>query len=126
MVDGLALTVLLRHELPDGSIHYDWLLEDPAQPQGPLLTFRVHERLDLAGVKEFEGVRLPNHRREYLTYEGEVSGNRGRVTRVAQGQCEVLSLSEQRIRVGVIFEVSQVWDGRREDGDRWVFHATPG
>jgi hypothetical protein len=123
MVDGLALTVLLRHELPDGSSHYDWLLETPGQTQGPLLTFRVQERIDLPGVREFGAVRLPDHRREYLTYEGEVSGNRGRVTRVAQGRCAELTLSELRIRVGVTFEASQVWEGRPAGGG-WVFRAT--
>ena len=34
-------------------------------------------------------VALPEHRREYLDYEGSVSGNRGVVRRVATGHCAV-------------------------------------
>jgi hypothetical protein len=33
--------------------------------------------------------RLVDHRREYLTFEGEISGDRGRVDRVAEGTCDV-------------------------------------
>ena len=33
--------------------------------------------------------RLREHRREYLEFEGEVSGSRGRVQRVTSGTCEV-------------------------------------
>jgi hypothetical protein len=33
--------------------------------------------------------RLPDHRRLYLDYEGEVGGHRGRVERAAGGTCQV-------------------------------------
>jgi hypothetical protein len=55
---------------------------------GKLLTWRV-----VAGPEEWEGdvgaVRIGDHRMDYLTYEGEVSGGRGRVERVAEGEAEV-------------------------------------
>jgi hypothetical protein len=89
-VDGLAVMVLLRHELPDGPGHFDWLLERPGYPD--LMTFRVRERIDLLGPGEpggFTATRLEDHRRAYLTYEGPISGGRGSVTRVAEGTCEV-------------------------------------
>lgn len=86
--------VLLRHDLPDGSWHYDWLLEPAsaaAAPVGPdarvLLAFRVANRLDAGPPREFPAERLPDHRRLYLDYEGEIAGGRGRVTRVAAGTC---------------------------------------
>lgn len=78
--------VLLLHELPDGSSHFDWMLARDAA--GPLVTFRVTERID-AGVRAFVATRLPDHRRVYLTYEGDVSGGRGRVRRVAEGSVAI-------------------------------------
>ncbi len=80
--------VLLRHDLPDGSHHYDWMLE--RENGHALLTFRVGVRIDEPARTRFEGVRLGDHRAAYLTYEGDVSGGRGRVTRVAAGTTEDL------------------------------------
>ena len=74
-------TVVLLHTLPDGSSHYDWMLEQPGQD--PLATFRCtaspHE------AEAWTAERLPDHRRVYLEYEGSVSRNRGDVRRVASG-----------------------------------------
>jgi len=55
--------------------------------EGSLLTFRVAVRLDdpVIAANGFEAELLPDHRRHYLAYEGEVSGGRGRVQRVAGG-----------------------------------------
>lgn len=80
--------VLLRHDLPDGTHHYDWMLERP--DGGALLTFRVALRIDDPACTRFDGVRLADHRAAYLTCEGEVSGGRGRVTRLASGTVEAL------------------------------------
>jgi hypothetical protein len=93
--------VLLRHTLGDGSWHYDWLL-DPAGP-GPgrrgrapesgaderrLITFRLSDRPDALSVAQvLHGVRLPDHRALYLDFEGPLSDGRGRVERVAVGEC---------------------------------------
>lgn len=38
---------------------------------------------------------LPDHRRIYLDYEGEVSGNRGSVKRIARGQYQELASSSE-------------------------------
>jgi hypothetical protein len=120
-VDGLALTVLLRHDLPDGSGHYDWLLECPGRTG--LTAFRVAERIDRADCSEFEAERMADHRREYLTYEGPVSGGRGGVVRLARGSCEV----EERpgfVRVRADFDGHvRTYEGRLLGGDRWAFLA---
>jgi hypothetical protein len=71
---------VLRHEgIPDP--HYDLMIE--SQPGGWLYTWRcphnpLAQHVTLA-------IRLANHRRHSLDYEGPVSGNRGHVTRVAAG-----------------------------------------
>lgn len=75
-------TVLLRHSLPDGSSHFDWMFE-PA-PDAALVTFRVPTRID-RGVGSFDAERIGEHRRDYLEYEGPVSGGRGAVERAAAG-----------------------------------------
>lgn len=101
--DPPRATVQLWHELPDGTGHVDWLLarsaaDDPDDDQR-LITFRLPSRLDEAEPGEtIEAERIGDHRRVYLTYEGEVSGGRGAVRRLVDG--EIL--------------------GRTEDADRWT------
>lgn len=64
-------TALLRHELPDGTHHYDWLLA--RDWNGPLLTFRVGREISL-DCKPFEAELLGDHRRAYLEYEVRFPG----------------------------------------------------
>ena len=80
-------TVVLHHELPDGTSHYDWLLAVDSNGEKPLISFRVAERPDL--VNESRWVDLdarPDHRPEYLTNEGRLEGDRGVLTRLARGK----------------------------------------
>ena len=75
--------VILFHD--DGAEpHFDIMVE--TVPGGPLMTWRT---TDWPIVRETNCTRLGEHRREYLDYEGAISGNRGQVTRVAGGACEV-------------------------------------
>lgn len=86
--------VLLKHDLPDGSWHHDWMLERDDTGAGgstsSLLSFRLHPELTWppSGGGWFRADQIADHRREYLTYEGPVSGGRGRVSRVCRGVCE--------------------------------------
>ncbi len=78
-------TVQLRHELPDGTWHIDWMLDH--DQHSDLITFRLPDRLDhLLNGAFMDADSLGGHRREYLDYEGPVSGNRGSVTQVAVGE----------------------------------------
>jgi hypothetical protein len=82
--------VLLRHETTEG-VHWDlmldvgpslatWqLVEDPAASSEPRAGEGIPARL------------LPEHRREYLDYEGPVSRNRGYVTRSDHGTYRLLT-----------------------------------
>jgi hypothetical protein len=94
--------VLLYHRCPTNyvrSSHWDLMLE-----QGDMLRTWALARLPkawqaahswtqlsttdcppLAVENDVEAVELADHRREYLDYEGELSGDRGSVTRVAEG-----------------------------------------
>lgn len=77
-------TVQLRHELPDGQWHVDWML---ARDETSLLvTIQLDDRLDTLG-KGFTvvGNFLGDHRRRYLTYEGPLSDGRGEVRQITSG-----------------------------------------
>lgn len=85
-------SVLLRHELPDGSWHYDWLIDPIGQGESEernLIAFRLAQRPDEAPFR-FAAERLPDHRRLYLEFEGRVPGraDRGVVHRVSEWQCQ--------------------------------------
>jgi hypothetical protein len=73
--------VVLRHEgVPQP--HFDVMWE--SRLGSALMTIRCDEwpKRDTTRLQ-----RLADHRREYLDYEGPVSGGRGHVCRVASGFC---------------------------------------
>lgn len=92
----LLKTVLLRHRMRGGD-HYDWLIEPPGGSieRGPgeprLLTWRLtlpswHWRRHCGeGAAVLEMHELIAHRRAYLHRTGAVSGRRGCVQRVDEG-----------------------------------------
>lgn len=110
----MGRTVLLLHRLPDGSSHFDWLIQKGSS--GPLIAFRVAERIDRPGVAAFRAQRIPDHRAEYLDYEGPVSGDRGEVQRLAAGRAE-LHAAESRLTAVVDFGSGpRRWQGVPEVG----------
>ncbi|MCC6970665.1 MAG: hypothetical protein IT434_10635 [Phycisphaerales bacterium] len=118
-------SVILRHDTPDGGSHFDWMIR---LESGRLMTFRVDTRPDEA-TDRFEATRLVDHRAAYLDYEGEISGGRGRVTRVARGEVRLLELAEDRVVVegwyaaadGTGLRRTSRWTGRRVNADLWEF-----
>ena len=74
--------VVLRHE-GYGPLHWDLFIEVPGREK--LLAWRM----GLGPEKWKEGVKAQrgaDHRKLYMTHEGEVSGGRGTVKRVAEGK----------------------------------------
>ena len=74
--------VILYHEFPASSprkSHWDLMLRDG----DVLLTWALEA--DPLVHSSSRGERLDDHRLEYVTYQGEVGGGRGTVTRVASG-----------------------------------------
>jgi hypothetical protein len=100
--------VILHHVLPPDSgraDHFDLMLERDAD--GPLLTWELPELPQFHS--EYAARQLPPHRREYLDYEGPVSGDRGHVTRKARGTCEwieptVVKLTSETLNAVVTIE----------------------
>lgn len=121
----MGRTVLLRHDLPDGSWHYDWLISPPPSPEPRgLICFRVWERIDSAEVRQFRAERLPDHRAMYLDYEGPVSGGRGTVIRVAEGKMKVEVDGDGELVVsGELGAARGRWTGTATAGT-WTFART--
>jgi hypothetical protein len=79
--------VILRHELsPEASrpTHWDLMLEQDGVLRTWALTAKPSAGCDICAEE------LPDHRLAYLDYEGEISGDRGRVARVDRGEYVVL------------------------------------
>jgi len=90
--------VILRHETPAGfprESHFDLMLEHA----GALRTWAL-ERLPALG-EVVSAERLCDHRLAYLDYEGEVSGERGAVSRVDAGDYECVQENETQIVLSV-------------------------
>ena len=112
--------VLLRHELPDGTGHFDWMIETENAAEG-LVSFRVWDRIDQPGLGVFRALRVADHRSAYLDFQGPVSAGRGSVSRVATGIVESIEDNGTSIRVQGSFPgLDATWTGRRIDGD-WAF-----
>lgn len=86
--------VLLEHDLraaaagtPGGQIHWDLMIETAADEK--LTTWRLlADPLRTSGEIVAEPIGV--HRREYLEFEGELSGGRGQVRRIDRGEIEIL------------------------------------
>lgn len=111
---------VLRHEGNVDGPHWDLLVE---AERGALRlpTWRLPRWGDPGEeAVTLEAMRLPDHRRAYLTYEGEVSGGRGHVRRVAEGSVTVEAWGKDAMRVILH---GQTWErtveGRRREGERW-------
>jgi hypothetical protein len=75
--------VVLEHRW--AGVHWDFMVE--LVPGAALRTWAI-DGLPLEGV-ELPARGLPDHRREYLDFEGAISGGRGTVRRWDEGTCEV-------------------------------------
>ncbi|MCX6997812.1 MAG: DUF1353 domain-containing protein [Kiritimatiellaeota bacterium] len=112
---------LLRHA-GHGPTHFDLLLEQDTA----LATWQFDASpTDFAPGQELRGVRLSDHRRLYLDYEGPVSNGRGQVTRLDGGTCV---LREPRPDHLELMLHGRSWQGRfrlERDaaGDGWSLTA---
>lgn len=113
--------VLLRHDTPDGSYHFDLMLERLAGDDR-LMTFRLANRLSLDRASRAGAERLGEHRSAYLTYEGPVSGDRGLVRREWATNAELVEESGDHVRVRVEGGAQIVL--RRVDSD-WSVEVQP-
>ena len=88
---GMAQRFVIQAHSGWGPLHYDLML-----PGGELLaTWRLNDApTDVHGSPGLQCVRIQDHRREYLTYTGPVSGERGRVDIFDSGEYQPISTEE--------------------------------
>jgi hypothetical protein len=84
---SVGLRYVVLHHTGVDDPHYDLMFE--TESGSALKTFRL-ARWPVEGT--IAATPLPDHRREYLDYEGAISGGRGNVRRVATGGCIVLPI----------------------------------
>jgi hypothetical protein len=122
-------TVLLRHDLPDGTHHVDWMVARNAAAESPLITFRLPSRLDElpAGGSPLEAERIKDHRPDFLEFQGQLTENRGTVRRLRRGivtsvhevgSCEVILDVRWDSLNGITTE--QIIEIRRKGPSRWL------
>ena len=93
--------VILAHTV-NGETHFDLMLE--VEGQEKLRTYQLAQ-WPLAVGESCDCKQLDDHRRMYLDYEGEISGGRGSVKRVAQGawvgEYDLTSADASVVRLGI-------------------------
>jgi hypothetical protein len=139
----IARFVILFHRVSDGQTlaqavkdeirrtdHWDLMFECGGQ----LLTWAVATEPFKSGF--YEAIQLPNHRLEYLTYEGPISANRGEVQQSMAGtfciDCnDVAATDLTEYRSAGQFELRLFSDEmkrkisfQRESGLRWTLTMT--
>ena len=88
--------VVLHHTFPEGhhrQEHWDLMFEDRGTLKTWALPAMLSDGMDLAVI------RLPDHRMEYLKYEGPISGNRGQVCRVLTGDFKWLDEKRSQVQL---------------------------
>jgi hypothetical protein len=104
---------VVLHHTGFGEPHFDLMLESSSGSL--LMTWRAIDWPLAAGD---ELLRIGDHRREYLDYEGPVSNNRGEVKRVACGACDV-SIAPDQLTIQLHEPESQLMLLRQIQADRW-------
>ena len=111
--------VVLHHRETE-SPHFDLLIE-PEAGSANLWTWRCPQWPPEVGD---ELHRLRDHRRLYLSYEGQISGERGTVSRVEEGDC-VIDQSEPGV-LSILFQmqmhlvITSARGAGVSPGDRWI------
>jgi hypothetical protein len=78
-----ARFVILSHQSPTGE-HWDVMLEAGSA----LATWSIPPQYPAGDSFTCSAIRLPDHRKDYLDYEGEISEGRGTVSRISAGTYE--------------------------------------
>lgn len=121
--------VVLLHELPDGSSHFDWFTARSPAPGALLLSFRTTLRPDSPDTRAFSAESLPDHRAHYLTHEGPLEPadghDRGTVRRLARGAAVIERADDTGVTLLAEWGGARLHYSGRPDGARWIFSVTP-
>jgi hypothetical protein len=116
--------VVLQHADSEG-LHFDLMID-----MGPsLATWKCPQPPDQTAGSGLNCLRLKDHRRLYLDYEGPISDGRGSVQRYDQGVCMIHERAPRRWEVTF---AGQRLVGRfallasSGEGDEWCLRLVPG
>lgn len=114
--------VVLRHQGIEQP-HFDFMYETSAGSM--LQTWRLAQWP--VGEPQ-EAMRIRDHRRAYLTYQGDLGGDRGAVVRIDEGNCSI-EAAPMRIAITLGSPASQRLnfepDRASGDGSRWIVRSEP-
>jgi hypothetical protein len=89
--DDARMRYVVLHHVQTTGQHWDFMIEQP----DALATWQLAANPLNAAYESIPARRIQDHRKHYLKYEGDISGGRGSVTRVAEGTLEIESSSEK-------------------------------
>jgi len=114
-----SFVILFHTDMEKELNHLDLLLE--LHPGGPLASWRLAAGPeDLEHFLRLSAQQQPDHRREYLTYEGPVSNGRGTVRRVDEGTVTIQAHSPDRVDFTLIGQrLRGKFTLHRVETDRW-------
>ncbi|WP_437229111.1 DNA polymerase ligase N-terminal domain-containing protein [Planctomicrobium sp. SH661] len=109
--------VILTHDWP--FLHWDLMLETGET----LRSWRLLSPPISGGRVEAESI--PDHRADYLDYEGPVSGGRGAVSRWDEGECEIVVDASARLTIRLSGRKIQGALRECREGDKMWFDVLP-
>jgi hypothetical protein len=115
---------VIQQHTRDNHSHWDLMLEQ----ENHLATWQVSENpLDWPKAP-LNCRKLKDHRKEYLTYEGAVSGNRGSVKIAEKGDFTAKIITETRWRVRLAGKIlrGDLELTQEESADSWRLTFVPG
>lgn len=118
-------SVVLRHDVRAGEFHFDWMIDQPEiLDEHRLRCWRCDIRPDYQECTSFLCMELPSHRSVYLTFEGQISGNRGSVVQLASGVVLQSELGQDEVKILIDWGDRRIQYCGQRDGhqpDHWRF-----
>lgn len=105
--------VIQKHEHVD--THYDLMIEH----SDTLLTWQF-QKIDI--IKSIQCRKIHDHRLEYLTFEGPVSKNRGKVTIWDKGTYNFIKNNYDELEIEFFGEkIQDIYTLTKIENDIWIF-----
>lgn len=106
--------VLLWHEAGQSPPHVDWMIARNASGHGPLLTYRLPERLDTLATRcTTQAHRIQDHRPRYLRCDGPLGQGMGRIRRIATGSMRIKEVASGGTRLEIAWHTGPA-SGQRQ------------
>jgi len=109
---------VILHHTGFGREHWDLMLECP----DALRTWKLLQDPTADTGKIIEAVKIGDHRKRYLDYEGPVGGGRGEVVRADHGEMVWIDGDEDAVTIKLTgWNLADTYRLTRIVGNRWQF-----